>query len=239
MVKILAAITTPFGADGGVDLDAFEAHLRWLDEGGLDGLFVAGTTGEGVLLEHDEVEALASARAAAAGSLRVIAQVGRPSTRATVALARRALAAGAHGVAAYVPWFYPVTQDQVRGALPRRARGGRRRAGVPLQHPAAHGERPRARARGRARARRVRGHEGLDGRPRAPRGVPRAVGSDSPFEVYTGTEPLILRVGAARARPARSTRCRTAGPSCSSRCATRWRRATRPRPAARRTRSRR
>ena len=114
MVKILAAITTPFGPDGGLALDAFEAHIRWLEEEGLDGLFVAGTTGEGVLLEHEEVEALAERAAAAAGSLRVIAQVGRPSTRATVELARRALAAGAHGVAAYVPWFYPVTPDQVR-----------------------------------------------------------------------------------------------------------------------------
>jgi 4-hydroxy-tetrahydrodipicolinate synthase len=114
MVKILAAITTPFGAGGALDLDAFEAHVRWLDEAGLDGVFVAGTTGEGVLLEYEEVEALAGRAAATAGSLRVIVQVGRASTRATVALARRALAAGAHGVAAYVPWFYPVTPDQVR-----------------------------------------------------------------------------------------------------------------------------
>jgi dihydrodipicolinate synthase/N-acetylneuraminate lyase len=114
MVKILAAITTPFGPDGGPALDAFQAHVRWLDEAGLDGLFVSGTTGEGVLLEPEEVEALTSAAAAAAGSLRVIVQVGRPSTRATVALARRALAAGAGGVAAYVPWFYPVTPEQVR-----------------------------------------------------------------------------------------------------------------------------
>jgi 4-hydroxy-tetrahydrodipicolinate synthase len=114
MLKVLAAITTPFGADGGPDLDAFEAHVRWLDEQGLDGLFVAGTTGEGVLLEPEEVEALAGRAVAAAGGLRVIVQVGRPSTRATAALARRALAAGAHGVAAYVPWFYPVTPDQVR-----------------------------------------------------------------------------------------------------------------------------
>jgi dihydrodipicolinate synthase/N-acetylneuraminate lyase len=114
MLKVMAAITTPFAPDGALDLDAFEAHVRWLEEQGLDGLFVAGTTGEGVLLEHDEVEALAARAAAAAGSLRVIAQVGRPSTRATAALARRALDAGAHGVAAYVPWFYPVTPDQVR-----------------------------------------------------------------------------------------------------------------------------
>jgi 4-hydroxy-tetrahydrodipicolinate synthase len=112
-VRNLAAIATPFGADGRLDLEAFEAHARWLAESGLDGVFVAGTTGEGVLLEHDEVAQLVE-RAAGVGSLRVIAQVGRPSTRATVALAGRALAAGADAVAAYVPWFYPLTQVQLR-----------------------------------------------------------------------------------------------------------------------------
>ena len=75
-MKTLAAITTPFGTGGDVDLDAFEAHVRWLEEGGLDGVFVAGTTGEGVLLENDEVEALTRQAASAAGTLRVIAQVG-------------------------------------------------------------------------------------------------------------------------------------------------------------------
>jgi 4-hydroxy-tetrahydrodipicolinate synthase len=111
-LRVLAAITTPFGSDGAIDLDAFEAHIGWLQEVGLDGLFVAGTTGEGVLLDEEEVEALAAR--ATAFSLQVIVQVGRPSTRATVALARRALAAGADGVAAYVPWFYPITPDRIR-----------------------------------------------------------------------------------------------------------------------------
>ncbi len=114
MLRNLAAITTPFGAGGEVDLDAFEAHVRWLAEVGIDGLFVAGTTGEGVLLEPDEVEALTARAVAVSGSLEVIVQAGRVSTRATIALARRALAAGADGVAAYVPWFYPLTQEQVR-----------------------------------------------------------------------------------------------------------------------------
>jgi 4-hydroxy-tetrahydrodipicolinate synthase len=115
-VRILAAITTPFQADGEVDLDAFGAHVSWLGEAGLDGLFVAGTTGEGVLLADDEVEALVERAVAGAGAagMRVIAQVGRPGTRATVALARRALAAGAHAVAAYVPWFYPLSEEQAR-----------------------------------------------------------------------------------------------------------------------------
>jgi 4-hydroxy-tetrahydrodipicolinate synthase len=112
--SILAAITTPFRADGSVDLDAFGAHAAWLGEQGLDGVFVGGTTGEGVLLADDELAGLVSSAVAVGGGLRVIAQVGRVSTRATVALAARAVAAGAGGVAAYVPWFYPITQAQVR-----------------------------------------------------------------------------------------------------------------------------
>jgi len=112
--RLHAAVTTPFRPDGEIDLDAFSAHLEWLREAGLDGVFVAGTTGEGVLLQDDEIVALVQ-RAAAADGLRAIAQVGRPSTRATVRLARRALEAGADAVAAYVPWFYAATEADVRG----------------------------------------------------------------------------------------------------------------------------
>jgi 4-hydroxy-tetrahydrodipicolinate synthase len=113
--RFLSAISTPFGADGAVDLDAFGAHLAWLAEAGLDGVFVAGTTGEGVLLEDDEVAALVQRAAGQEGGLRVVAQVGRPSTRATVRLAQRAIELGADAVAAYVPWFYPATEADVRG----------------------------------------------------------------------------------------------------------------------------
>jgi dihydrodipicolinate synthase/N-acetylneuraminate lyase len=112
---MLAAIPTPFDAGGDVDLDAFAAHLEWLLERGLDGVFVGGTTGEGVLLEPDEVVALVERAVAVAGAERVIAQVGRPSTRATAALLERAYGAGAAAAAAYVPWFYPAPDDVVRG----------------------------------------------------------------------------------------------------------------------------
>jgi 4-hydroxy-tetrahydrodipicolinate synthase len=108
-----AAITTPFADDGSVDLDAFGHHLAWLAEAGLDGVFVAGTTGEGVLLEDDEVSALVE-RAAGQDGLRVIAQVGRPSTRVTARLARRSIESGADAVAAYVPWFYPAGDREAR-----------------------------------------------------------------------------------------------------------------------------
>jgi 4-hydroxy-tetrahydrodipicolinate synthase len=196
-LRVLAAITTPFGGDGAVDLDAFEAHVRWLEEAGLDGLFVAGTTGEGVLLEDDEVEALASRAAAAAGSLRVIVQVGRPSTRATVALARRALAAGAQGVAAYVPWFYPVTEDGVRThflALLEAADGAPAFLyNIPPRtvndlSPELAGELARAGFAG------MKDSTGDFERHRA-----YLAAAPDGFEVYTGTEPLIVESVAAGA----------------------------------------
>ena len=113
--RFQAAITTPFAGDGSVDLDAFGAHVAWLAEAGLDGVFVAGTTGEGVLLEEHEVAALVQrAVGEAPAGLRVTAQVGRPSTPATARLARRAIELGADAVAAYVPWFYPAGDAEAR-----------------------------------------------------------------------------------------------------------------------------
>jgi 4-hydroxy-tetrahydrodipicolinate synthase len=110
--RFLSAISTPFSPDGSIDLGAFGAHVDWLREAGLDGVFVAGTTGEGVLLEDDEIAALVEC--AVGRELRVIAQVGRPSTRATARLARRAIELGADAVAAYVPWFYPAAAAEQR-----------------------------------------------------------------------------------------------------------------------------
>jgi dihydrodipicolinate synthase/N-acetylneuraminate lyase len=108
--EVFAALLTPLAADGGVGADALRAHCRLLVEGGLDGVLVAGTTGEGPLLGDDEVLA---AVAAVAGETRVIAHVGRPSTAATVSLAERALGAGADEVSVVVPYYYELDDDQV------------------------------------------------------------------------------------------------------------------------------
>jgi 4-hydroxy-tetrahydrodipicolinate synthase len=193
MVKMLAAITTPFGPDGGVALDAFESHVRWLSEAGLDGAFVAGTTGEGVLLENEEVCALVQRAASGAGGMRVVAQVGRPSTQATVALAREALAAGADAVAAYVPWFYPITQVQMRrhflafleaaGDAPAFIYNIPPRTVNDLD-PSLAGELAEAGFAG------MKDSTGDIGRHEAYLGAVQ--GADS-FELYIGSEPLILR----------------------------------------------
>jgi 4-hydroxy-tetrahydrodipicolinate synthase len=112
--SVVVALLTPFGPDGQVDVTALREHVEFLIGEGVDGLMPCGTTGEGPLLEEDEVEAVtASVVAAAAGRVRVLSHAGRASTRATVDLARRAIEAGADAVSAVVPYYYDVGEAQV------------------------------------------------------------------------------------------------------------------------------
>jgi 4-hydroxy-tetrahydrodipicolinate synthase len=108
--EVYAALLTPLAADGGVDADALRAHCRWLVASGVDGVLVAGTTGEGPLLGDDDVVRAVSA---VAGETRVIAHAGRPSTAATAALAERALEAGADEISVVVPYYYELGDEQL------------------------------------------------------------------------------------------------------------------------------
>jgi 4-hydroxy-tetrahydrodipicolinate synthase len=113
-VSITVALLTPFGADNRVDLEALRAHVEVLVEAGVDGLMPCGTNGEGPLLDEDEAAAVIAATIEAAGGrVRVLAHVGRPSTRATSRLAKRALADGADAVSAVVPYYYGLEPEQM------------------------------------------------------------------------------------------------------------------------------
>lgn len=98
--------------DGRLDLDSFRAHVRDLLEAGVEGLFVAGTTGEGLLLTAEEREALVrTAAEAATGRVPIVGHCGMLRTDDTAALAGRLRRAGADGVAALTPFFYRVDTD--------------------------------------------------------------------------------------------------------------------------------
>jgi 4-hydroxy-tetrahydrodipicolinate synthase len=114
MTEVVVALLTPFVADGRPDPRAVEAHVEYLLAAGVDGLMPGGTTGEGPLLDDDELVDLAAATVrAAAGRARVLAHVGRPSTAATARVAAAVLAAGADAVSALVPWYYTYGDEQI------------------------------------------------------------------------------------------------------------------------------
>jgi len=111
---VLPALLTPFDADGRVDTGALREHVEFVIEGGVEGIMPCGTTGETALLEPDEVMTVVEAViAAAAGRVKVVAHVGRPSTLATERLIERAIGAGADAVSAVLPYYYKFGDEQV------------------------------------------------------------------------------------------------------------------------------
>ena len=112
--SVVVALLTPFGPNGEVDAAVLRGHVEFLVGEGVDGLMPCGTTGEGPLLEADEVETVtATVVAAAAGRARVFSHAGRTSTRATVDLALRAIEVGADAVSAVVPYYYELSDPQL------------------------------------------------------------------------------------------------------------------------------
>jgi 4-hydroxy-tetrahydrodipicolinate synthase len=109
---LLTAMLTPFDAAGAVDLDEAARLARFLVEQGNHGLVVCGTTGESPALDDDEKLALFAATKNAAGDrAAIVAGTGGNNTRHSVALTRRAEAAGADGILAVVPYYNKPTQD--------------------------------------------------------------------------------------------------------------------------------
>jgi 4-hydroxy-tetrahydrodipicolinate synthase len=108
------ALLTPVHPDGALDTAALQEHVRDLVGEGIDGFLVGGTTGEGPLLDDDEVVlATRAVVGACAGRAFTLTQVGRPSTLATTRLLSRALEAGAQGAMAVAPYYYALEDPQV------------------------------------------------------------------------------------------------------------------------------
>lgn len=107
-----AAALTPL-RNGGSELDeaVFEPYVRFLADGGVDGILALGTTGEGILLTVSERRrALELFLAAADGRLPVAAHCGAQTTAETAALAAHAAEAGAAAVAVIAPPYFPLDE---------------------------------------------------------------------------------------------------------------------------------
>ena len=109
---VFSAVPTLFSSDGEVDTGANRALYKHL-AGLLDGLFVAGTTGEFPALDEAERLSLIELALAEAGPDRVIAHVGTPDARHSARLARAAAALGATRLAAITPFYLPARPDEV------------------------------------------------------------------------------------------------------------------------------
>lgn len=104
---VVPPTVTAFDESGAVDPEATVAHAQFVADGGASAVFPLGTNGEFALLSGEERRRVVEAVADGV-DVPVIAGVGTPSTRDTVAHAEHAEAVGADGVVAVTPYYYPL-----------------------------------------------------------------------------------------------------------------------------------
>lgn len=104
---LVAATFTPMTADGKIDCEPIGAMVDSLVASGVAGLYVNGSTGEGVSLTGRERQQTAEAFIkAVAGRIPVIVQVGHNSVQEARELAEHAQAAGADAISATPPTYF-------------------------------------------------------------------------------------------------------------------------------------
>lgn len=106
LAGVFPPVVTPFRDDGGLDVAAFEANLESYASEDLAGCLVLGSNGEAQSLDEDEKLTLIRAARRGVGSRLLLAGTGLESTRATIALTRKAADAGADAVLVLTPAYY-------------------------------------------------------------------------------------------------------------------------------------
>jgi N-acetylneuraminate lyase len=107
---LIAATYTPLHDDGELNLEAVPQLTEHLIESGVAGLYVCGSTGEGVSLSSGERRSVAEAYMEAVnGRLPVVVQVGHNSIAESRMLATHAAKIGATAISANAPSYFKIT----------------------------------------------------------------------------------------------------------------------------------
>ncbi|SEF45320.1 dihydrodipicolinate synthase family protein [Paenibacillus sp. UNC499MF] len=111
---ITIAMYSCYDENGEVSAEAARKLARHYANTGVNGLYVGGSSGEGMLQSVEERKKTLEAVIAEVGNeLTIIAHVGAPSTRDSVELAKHAEEAGAHAVSAVPAIYYRLSEASV------------------------------------------------------------------------------------------------------------------------------
>lgn len=106
MEGLVAAVHTPFASDGSLNLEKVRDQAALLALNGVEHVFLAGTTGEGLLLSSDERRELAAEWARCRGELGLVVHVGHVSVVEARSLAAHARTLDIDGISAMAPPFF-------------------------------------------------------------------------------------------------------------------------------------
>lgn len=111
---ILPAIITPMDSDGNLNESAFREVMEFNIQAGVHGFWVAGGTGESVLLDDEENMRIADIAADQnRGRINNIMHVGAATTKRAAALAEHAARAGVEAICCVPPFFYRQTDEAI------------------------------------------------------------------------------------------------------------------------------
>jgi N-acetylneuraminate lyase len=112
---IIPALLTPFTPQGDVNLKALADLVEFVLAGGVRGLYLCGSAGEGLLLSEAERRSVVeTAVDQVDGRVPIIVHVGALATATSARLARHARETGADAVASIPPFYYPVGEEGIR-----------------------------------------------------------------------------------------------------------------------------
>ena len=111
---VYPAFLTPMTGDGRLNESAFREVMEFNIQQGAHGFWVAGGTGESVLLDDAENMRIAEIAAdQARGRAKNIMHVGSPTTKRSAAMAENAARAGVDAICCVPPYFYARSDDEI------------------------------------------------------------------------------------------------------------------------------
>jgi 4-hydroxy-tetrahydrodipicolinate synthase len=109
---IWAAALTPFRSDGAIDEDGFRRNLRhWVDDLGIDGVFVSGKQGEFFSMSLAERKRTFDIAVAEIGGARTILSCSDQNLDTVIELARHAQAIGSDYIVVHAPVLHFLTKQ--------------------------------------------------------------------------------------------------------------------------------
>ncbi len=106
---IVSALMTPFTKEGKLDENVLRKYVRHnIDRMKVDGLYVGGSTGEGLLMSKEErIAVLEITKEEAANKIGLIAHIGSLELDAACEMAQNAEELGYDLISAVLPYYYP------------------------------------------------------------------------------------------------------------------------------------
>lgn len=113
---LFSALLTPFNEDGSINFDSLEKLVEFNIQNGIDGFYVGGSTGEGLLLSPEErMQVFECVKKANKGRATLIAHVGTICTLDAIKMAKKAEELEYDAISAVAPYYYGFTLDAVLG----------------------------------------------------------------------------------------------------------------------------